>query len=133
MKERGGTVKKPSSEVSPAVDWKGERATAASLASPRSCVLSRLASLANRNGELARELLPLPSLPLCSLRSPIFFALLAHYGAWSQTTLLDPASLTFRGTSDGLSEKDTNRLPEPPPLYLHPYSTNATQKMLKLR
>ena len=74
----------------------------------------------------ARELLPLPSLPLCSLRSPIFFAFFAHYGAWSQNTLLDPAPLTFRGTSDGLSGKDTNRLPEPPPLYLHPYSTNAT-------
>ena len=110
--------KQPSSEASRAVDWEGERATAASLASPRSRVLSRLASLATRNGELARELLPLPSLPLCSLRSPIFFAFFAHYGAWSQTNLVDPAPLTFRGTLDGLNRKDANRLPEPsPPLF----------------
>lgn len=112
--------KKPSSEASRAVDWEGERVTAAPLASPLSRVLSRLASLATRNGELARELLPLPSLPLCSLCSPIFFAFFAHYGAWSQTTLLDPPPLTFRGTSDGLRRKDTNRLPELQPFIYTP-------------
>ena len=135
MKERGGTVKKPSSEVSPAVNWKRERATAASLASPRSRVLSRLASLATRNGELAGELLPLPSLPLCSLRSPIFFAFFAHYGAWSQTTLLDPAPLTFRGTSDGLSGKGTNCLPEPPPPLFTPlfYQYHTKDVEVKIR
>ena len=135
MKEGGWNSEKPVERGEPSGGLERERATAASLASSRSCVLSRLASLATRNGELAGELLPLPSLPLCSLRSPIFFAFFAHYGTWSQTTLLDPAPLTFRGTSDGLSGKDTNCLPEPPPPLFTPlfYQYHTKDVEVKIR
>ena len=134
MKERGGTVKKPSSEASRAVDWEGERETAAFLASP-SLACSLAAGFARHSKWRA-----LPASYCLSQASPSACFARRFFSPFSPTTEPGPKLYfqilhlsRFVEPVTASAGRIQTVSPNPHLFYLHPYSTSATQKMLNLR